>query len=198
VREHKHEWWYNEADFIESCCGAICVKCGEMGCWHDVERDGVSFNVFFYRRVKSSKQINIRRVIYNREKKESVAVSDGMMIAIDFDGVISKYDGFIGKGNFGSPVDGVVEALLELKNLGHKILINTTRSEIDEIKDYLNDYGIPYDYINDSPINKERDLSPAKQCADVYIDDRNIEFSGHWDYGLIEKINGFSPWWRKK
>jgi adenylylsulfate kinase len=197
MRAHKHEWWYNEADWIESCCGAICVKCGEMGCWHDVEREGVPFNVFFYRRAKSSKQMNIRRVIYNRKKKENSNVKKGKIIAVDFDGVIANYNGFIGKGNFGTPIKGVMEALLELKNRGHKILINTTRSEIKDIEDYLDEYGIPYDYINDSPINRESDLSPAKQCADIYIDDRCVQFTGSWDYGFVDMIENFSPWWRK-
>jgi hypothetical protein len=118
-----------------------------------------------------------------------------MIIAVDFDGVIAKYTGFEGKGVFKEPIPGAKEAL---GSEGHKILINTSRLEVDEIAEYLNEFKIPYDYINYSPINHKRFLHPAKQQADVYIDDRNICFMGKWNEDFLNEVRRFTPWWKKR
>ena len=121
-----------------------------------------------------------------------------MLIAVDFDGVISHYKGFQGRRNFEPPVAGVAQALATFQNHGHKILINTTRLDLDAVEQYLIAWGIPYDYLNDSPKNREHKLHPAKQMADVYIDDRSICFQGSWDEEFIQRVLSFKPWWKKE
>jgi len=121
-----------------------------------------------------------------------------MIIAVDFDGVIAKYDGFKGKGKFGKPIDGAQAALTYFMMHDNTVIINTTRLEIDKVAEYLHEHNIPYDHINYCPLNEERFLHPAKICADVYIDDRNVQFAGDWDHGFIDKVLNFSPWWKKK
>lgn len=117
-------------------------------------------------------------------------------IAIDFDGVISKYDGWRGKGVFGLAIPGVVEAINKLKALGFTIIINTTRLEVHQIKGYLLHHNIPYDYVNYNPENTKQDLHPSKVLADIYIDDRAITFDGDWD-SMVGKVCNFKVWWRK-
>lgn len=117
-------------------------------------------------------------------------------LAVDFDGTIAKYDGWRGKGKFGTPIDGVKSALSELKVEGWTIMIYTTRLEIHQVKEYLDQYKIPYDYINFTPDNISQQLHPSKMRADVYIDDRNVQFKGNWKETL-EAVHNFKEWWRK-
>jgi hypothetical protein len=114
--------------------------------------------------------------------------------AVDFDATIAQYDGWKGKGVFGEPIDGVRNALNMLRMEGWIIAVNTTRSEVDQIKSYLRKYDIHFDYVNSSPRNGEQDLSPSKIAADVYIDDRSLRFMGKWDLEFTRKILDFTPW----
>jgi ribonucleotide monophosphatase NagD (HAD superfamily) len=117
-------------------------------------------------------------------------------IAIDFDGVISQYNGFKGKGIFGPPIEGARKAISYLKSKKHTIIINTTRLEIDKIAEYLKKEEIPYDHINFSPDNVKNQLHPAKQVADIYIDDRGCCFKGDWSKEFLDDIENFRPWWK--
>jgi hypothetical protein len=101
-------------------------------------------------------------------------------IAIDFDGVISDYQGYKGKGVFEKPVPGVADAISELKQEGHQIIIFTSRSEERDIKEYLELHDIPFDEINRNPAGTVKGLSKKKVCADVYIDDNAMAFNGSW------------------
>lgn len=117
-------------------------------------------------------------------------------IAIDFDGVINSYSGWMGKGVFEPPIPGAALSITLLKQRGHTIIINTTRSEVLQIREYLHKWEIPYDYINHNPDNIRLELSPTKVLADIYIDDRNIPFRGDWS-DTLERIENFKVWWRK-
>lgn len=118
-------------------------------------------------------------------------------VAVDFDGVISCYDGFKGKGIFGPPIPGVATELAVLRAMGWTIIVNTTRSETWWVKEYLIEHEIPWDYVNFNPDNHTRDLSPAKIIADVYIDDRAITFTGKWG-GMAERVINFRPWYKRE
>ena len=119
-------------------------------------------------------------------------------LAVDFDGVISHYTRWKGKGVFESPVKGCSSFLKKLRSCGWKIIIFTTRSEISDIRIYLKENKIPYDYINFNPENKKQKLSPNKILADVYLDDRAIRFNGHWDKKLFKLIMHTEIWWKTK
>lgn len=118
-----------------------------------------------------------------------------MIIAIDFDGVISNYKGFKGKGVFEEPVPGSIMAIQCLSLSGHTIIINTTRSETWLVEEYLEKHKIPFNYINFCPENQRRHLSPTKVLADVYIDDRNVRFDGNW-VATYDEVIKFKPWWK--
>jgi hypothetical protein len=121
-----------------------------------------------------------------------------MIIAVDFDGVIANYDEWKGRGIFGKPVEGVAVGLIYLRANGHKIMVYTCRSEIDDVEKYLKVHEIPYDFINHCPENDKNNLHPAKQYADVYIDDRGIRFEGKWDNDFLNAVINFKPWGKKK
>jgi len=118
-----------------------------------------------------------------------------MDIAIDFDGCISKYEGYKGKKIFGEVIPGTKETFERLRKQGHTIIINTNRIEILEVKEYLEYHGIPFDYINHNPKNVTWWLNPTKVRADIYIDDRGLKFEGDWDKTLVE-VDNFKEWWR--
>ena len=107
--------------------------------------------------------------------------------AFDFDGVISKYEGWKGVGVFGPPIQAVVRAMFGLQVDGWKIIIYTTRG-VHEIESYLKKNCIPFDEINR---NTAIDSLGTKPIADVYIDDRAICYCGQTGEELVEEIKLF-------
>lgn len=115
-------------------------------------------------------------------------------IAFDFDAVISQYHGFAGLEHTGEPIPEVVEAIRRLKELGHIVIVNSTRST-ELIKEYCNKYHIPIDYINENPMFP--DATGSKPVANVYVDDRALCFSGQSAEMLVEQAVNFRPHWEK-
>lgn len=112
-------------------------------------------------------------------------------IAVDLDGTIARFDKWNGDKNIGLPVKGVRKNLKYIRDkLGFTIIIHTCRSDLEVVKEYLEDYKIPYDYINENPESPET-VGDGKLYADYYIDDRAIEFNGKWQnvlYNLMEDL----------
>ena len=120
----------------------------------------------------------------------------GKIIAVDFDGVISEYEGWKGVGIFGKPVVGVQWSLNKFREMGAEVVIHTCRRETDLVVSYLKENNIPYDYINFSPRNTELKLSHMKIGADIYIDDRALTFTGEWKETYRQVVN-FRRWGKK-
>lgn len=116
-------------------------------------------------------------------------------IAIDFDATIANYTKFEGKGVFGEPIKGAKNAIGLLKDKGWTIIIYTTRIEVHQIEEYLNQHRIPFDYINHNPKNINLNCFAGKPLADVYLDDRAITFGGNWGKALYD-IENFKEWWK--
>ena len=98
-----------------------------------------------------------------------------MIIAIDFDGTITKTHEYpaVGKIN-----EKAIEVLKKLQQKGHILCLWTCREgkELHDAVKSLYDEGIIFDYINNAPYSESR----RKIVADIYIDDRN--FGGfNWD-----------------
>lgn len=118
-----------------------------------------------------------------------------MTIAIDFDGVIHSYSrGWQGGEIYDPPVEGTREALTELRAKGWKIYIFSTRTnkiyhkndhppQEERMKTYLEEHGIPYDKI----------WSFGKPMADIYLDDRALNFRGKW-VDSLQEIKQFQVW----
>lgn len=108
---------------------------------------------------------------------------------IDLDGTILQDDpNFSGKGRppLGEPFDDVARALAQLKRLG-RVSIWTARQYFEEgeewkgeIAKHLKHHKIPFD---DIYVGK-------KPPADVFVDDKAVEFDGNWQHAMpkIERI----------
>lgn len=115
-----------------------------------------------------------------------------IVIAIDLDGTILRFDKWKGPEHFGEPLLTTFwgkllnkndehgnpmtmhpkTALQHLRIMGCVIVIWTTRNNTDRISEILNYYEIPHDHINYNPW-QPCEVS-SKIYADLYIDDRSI------------------------
>lgn len=104
-----------------------------------------------------------------------------MVVAIDFDGTITKDNDF--PHNIGVLRDGCKEAIDYIRER-HKVVIWTCRSGeyLEEMVKFLHDNGIAYDGINADIYHK----TDRKIMADIYIDDKNI-FCDAIDWAKIKK-----------
>ena len=119
-----------------------------------------------------------------------------MIIAVDFDCCIAHYKKWKGIDVFGGLIVGAKEALIELKNQGHRIIIYTCRKPTLKLQNYLKINGIPFDAINENPWTWLEDNNPnikRKISADIYIDDKALTFKGDWNKTLEEVLN-FKSW----
>jgi hypothetical protein len=118
------------------------------------------------------------------------------IVCIDLDGTICHYNEWKDESHFGDLIPGTLEAVTELKNDGWIIIIYTTRTNIDLIEKYLRENSIQFDYINKNPFQPENALG-GKPYADVYIDDRAIQFNGDWEV-VKREVEIFQPWEKRK
>ncbi len=112
--------------------------------------------------------------------------------AFDFDGVIAEYNGFKGTDHFGKPIETVVNAIRQLKQGGHTIIIYSTRGE-EQLRHYCIEHDIPVDHINKNP-DKEGE-NPGKPVAYVYVDDRSVCYRGQTTNELVDEILKFKAYW---
>lgn len=109
-------------------------------------------------------------------------------VVFDFDGVIHSYkSGWQGENVIPDPpVDGIKEAIDDIRAEGYEVVIVSTRCAYYEgqvaIFEWLRKNGIVVD-----GVCKEK---PPAIC---YVDDRAICFDGRADT-LLGKIKAFKPW----
>src|SRR3989344_4145138 len=90
------------------------------------------------------------------------------VIAIDFDGVLATYNGFVAKDDIQEPNPEVIKAITLLREKNFKILLHSTRGD-EFLKMYCEKFSIPVDYINRRP-DVEGD-NPGKPIAFAYVDE---------------------------
>jgi hypothetical protein len=110
--------------------------------------------------------------------KEAAERPEVPSVAIDFDGTIAEYTGWHG-GKIGQPRSGARKALEEFKREGYRIIIHTVRGDIEQVKKWLHDHDIHYDYINENP--DQPPDSSDKLYARLYLDDRAIDARKPWN-----------------
>ena len=89
---------------------------------------------------------------------------------VDFDGVIHAYSlGWHDGTCYDLPVPGARAALLELVDAGYRIVVFTSRSNIQAVADWLCGFKIPF-----------HDVTNKKVPALAYIDDRAVRFT-NWE-----------------
>ena len=113
-------------------------------------------------------------------------------ICIDLDGTICQYTEWKGETHFGHVIKGAKDALSKLKKNGHTIIIFTTRNDKKLVAEFLKHNNIPFDYINENPIQPDNAIG-GKLIADIYVDDRGLTFNGDWEK-TVEDIETFKPW----
>ena len=104
-------------------------------------------------------------------------------LAIDFDGTIVEH----AYPKIGKPIPFAIETLRMLHNDGHRLLLWTVREGklLQEAIDYCEQNGIYFFAANANFPEENRENSPRKLMADLFIDDRNL--GGLPDWGVIYK-----------
>ena len=100
-----------------------------------------------------------------------------LVFAIDFDGVLHDQNPDPGR-KMGKPLPRAKEAMMLLKEGGHRVIIFTHRAASNQyhVAEWLKFFGIPYD-----------EITAVKPNADYFIDDRGVHFVS-WDE-LIPKLS---------
>ena len=92
-------------------------------------------------------------------------------LATDFDGVLHRYSrGWYDGSIYDVPMEGAVDFTTKLTNEGWKLIVFTTRKEIEQIKLWLKKYNFP-----------DMEVTNTKPIATAYIDDRAIRFTNWQD-----------------
>ena len=107
------------------------------------------------------------------------------IVSIDFDGVLSQYDGWKGKDVVGEPIKGAKNFILSLIESGYKPVVFTTRNP-ELISNWLNKFGFP-----------KIEVTNTKYPSLVYIDDRCVKFDGDFSK-LANDLKEYDVYWRKK
>lgn len=123
----------------------------------------------------------MRRFLQLAEKGDSASAGKSReiwrkVIAFDFDGVISSYDGWKGVDVFGTPDMNVVYAMRRLSAQEWKIVVFTTRIETPKLRAWLKEHDVPYNSINSTKHNPP-DTS-IKPIYHVIVDDRAVQYKG--------------------
>ena len=116
-------------------------------------------------------------------------------IAIDFDGVLHRYSKGWLKVDYvyDPPVEGAAQALIKLKEQGHKIYVFSVRTNTIYHKDAKHQAKIMADWLQEHGIPYDRIWTFSKPLADIYIDDRAIGFKGDWQQ-TMQEIATFEVW----
>lgn len=89
-----------------------------------------------------------------------------MILAIDYDGVIHDINNPVPGKRMGRPMPGAEDAMEDLKQAGHKLIIHSVRGDKPKvIADWCDYYDVPYD-----------EITNIKPQADLYIDDKALHF----------------------
>jgi len=107
------------------------------------------------------------------------------IVSVDFDGVLSQYDGWKSEDITGEPIKGAKEFILNLIKSGYKPVVYTTRKP-KLISDWLKEFGFP-----------DIEVTNIKYPSLVYIDDRCVKFNGDFSK-LIDDLKEYDVYWRKK
>ena len=125
---------------------------------------------------------------FNRTRETKIKFIT-MIIAIDFDGTITKHNEF---PEINEICPYCIDVLTEMISRGHKLVLNTMRSGIylnDAVK-FIESNGIKLYGVNYTPGQKSWTKSP-KVYADIYIDDAALGIpitdGGYLDWKEIKR-----------
>lgn len=126
------------------------------------------------------------------EQNKQAPIEHPRVVAFDLDGTLLSYDG--DHTAIGKPLPGIIGELQKIKDAGWYISIWTCRGDLEGVKEALDSYGVPYDFINENPHGPPDGSS--KIFAHVYVDDRALSFDGKVE-GLADRVTKFKPWYQR-
>ncbi len=106
------------------------------------------------------------------------------LLLLDFDGVLSEFDGKFEEGIAGKPLPNARKAVFLLLR-DYRLKVFTTRDP-KLVKGWLAEFGFP-----------SLDVTDVKEPCSIHIDDRAICFEGVWNDQLLNQIKQFTPWWKQ-
>ena len=111
------------------------------------------------------------------------------VICVDLDGVIHGYSkGYQDGSIYDEPVPGAKESLQKMKDMGHRVYVFSARTDVRAIEEYMDKHNLYYDKVHTGSKPPE---------AEIFIDDRAINFSGDWA-DTMSKVENFEIWTKKK
>ena len=117
-----------------------------------------------------------------------------LTICFDFDGVCAVYDERQGCDVFGESVHEVSKLTRWLTQAGHSCILWTCRLATPKLVNWLKENGFVFDSINSTAHNPP--YTSTKPVADVYIDDRGINFNHNFAAtqcdGMMTMINNMA------
>ena len=117
-----------------------------------------------------------------------------LTIAVDFDGTLCEF-AFpeIGEQKIGHRM--LMDKLIELRKDGHKLILWTNRGDNDEYPvlteavEWCKERGLEFDTVNENlPDQKKLSGYSPKVMADIYIDDRALEFNAEYWGGALNYL----------
>ena len=105
-----------------------------------------------------------------------------LTIAVDFDGTLCEF-AFPDIGEQKKEHKVLMDKLVRLRNDGHKLILWTNRGDneeypvLTEAVEWCKERGLEFDAVNENlPTQKKLSGYSPKVMADIYIDDRALEF----------------------
>jgi len=96
-------------------------------------------------------------------------------LAVDFDGVIHAYSlGWQDGSCYDKLLEGAVPALKMLKQAGYRIVVFTSRNNLEAVEEWLVAWDVPFD-----------EVTNHKVPALAYIDDRAVRFTNWADLSRL-------------
>jgi hypothetical protein len=120
------------------------------------------------------------------------------VLAVDFDGVISKYDGWKGHDVFGKPTDDELESIKAVQILhakGWYVHIFTCRPDTPALRRFLWDHHVPFDAINSLAHNPP--CASIKPHYHAILDDRGVNPVGRSAHDIVAAVEWVSPGFHK-
>ena len=114
-----------------------------------------------------------------------LAADRARTICVDLDGTLATHYEKFDPDSIPGPRPGAKDAMEIFRKKGYQVIINTVRGDVKQVKAWLKEHDIPYDYVNENP-NQPEDASD-KLIADVYIDDRGVDARPAWRK-IVEQV----------
>lgn len=129
-------------------------------------------------------------------------MTDKKTIAIDLDGVLAQYEGWVSEDHTLPPVPGAKEFVEDLLQDGFDVAIYSTRPVL-VVANWLDRWGFafPQRYPIVNPASEKWGrirISEGKPKALVYIDDRGFRFTGPDSWEAAKKAIFQIPWWKEE